>query len=119
VGCDPNVLYDSEKALKKHQRDVHPSWTPKRCPIEDCGSMVTFKTAQALKTHLQVSHKISDKAVLKSHTYMRTLSYSPQPCSYIACESKKTFIEKRSLINHLEKCHNIGKEDLDKYIKLA
>ncbi|KAL2075417.1 hypothetical protein VTL71DRAFT_360 [Oculimacula yallundae] len=117
-GCDPEILYDSEKALRKHQKDVHPSWVPKGCPVEDCRSAVQFKTAQALKTHLQVSHQITDKDVLKSHTYVRTRSYAPQYCSYPGCKHPTKFKGKKALINHLEKFHGVVKEDASSYVTL-
>ncbi|KFY43691.1 hypothetical protein V494_01849 [Pseudogymnoascus sp. VKM F-4513 (FW-928)] len=35
-GCDPTVLYDTPGTLRKHRITVHPSWTPKECPVKDC-----------------------------------------------------------------------------------
>jgi hypothetical protein len=118
-GCDPNVLYTSEETYKKHPKDVHPSWTPKGCPIQGCNSTVQFSSAQALKNHIQIVHQISDKDVLKSHTYVRTKSYTPQACSYPGCTNEKVFIEKRSMVNHLEKVHGVAKENASDYMTLA
>lgn len=87
-------------------------------PIEGCGCDVQFKTAQALKDHLQVTHQITDKDFLKSHTYVRTRSYSPQRCSYPGCEHTTEFAEKRSLIKHLKGRHGVAKEDATNYITL-
>jgi hypothetical protein len=117
-GCDPTILYDSVSAFKKHQKAVHPSWTPKACPIEGCLSKVMFKTAQALKTHIQVIHQITDKAVLKTYTYVRTKGYSPQRRSYPGCNHATEFAEKRTLIKHLERYHGVAKEDATDYITL-
>lgn len=117
-GCDPNVLYNSVSAFRRHQKDVHPSWTPVGCPIEGCGCDVQFKTSQALKGHLQVTHKITDKDVLKSYTYVRTRSYSPQRCSYPGCEHTTEFSEKKGLIKHLDKRHGVAKEIAMGYITL-
>ena len=117
-GCDPTILYDSINSFRKHQKDVHPSWTPKGCPIEDCGCDVQFKTAQALKGHLQVVHEITDKALLKSHTYVRTRSYSPQRCSYPGCNHATEFVDKKALVKHLETRHSVAKQDASDYITL-
>jgi hypothetical protein len=117
-GCDPAILYESRSAFRKHQAAVHPSWTPKRCPIDDCTSEVNFKTAQALKAHIQVIHKIEDKELLKRHTYVRTLSYLPQSCSYPECVHTTVFKDKKALIAHLEKVHKVVKDDATTYIIL-
>ena len=117
-GCDPTILYDSKNAFRKYQKDIHPSWTPKGCPIEGCGCNIQFKTAQALKGHLQVIHQITDRALLKSYTYVRTRSYSSQRCSYPSCGHATEFAEKRTLIKHLEGRHSVAKEDASDYITL-
>jgi hypothetical protein len=84
-----------------------------KCPIDDCTSTVNFKSAQALKGHLQVIHEIEDKAVLKSHTYARTAHFPPQRCPYKTCKHPTIFKGKRRLAIHLEKNHSILKEDAE------
>jgi hypothetical protein len=116
--CDPTILYASRGAFRKHQTEAHPSWTPTNCPINGCTHRTSFKTAQALKAHIQVVHKIDDKELLKRYTYVRTLSYFAQSCSYPECVHAKVFKEKRALVAHLEKVHEVAKNDVTIYIIL-
>jgi hypothetical protein len=117
-GCDPGILYHSRNAFRKHQTAFHPSWTPKRCPVDACACTIEFANAQTLKTHLQVTHKMEDKALLKSHTYVRTLSFPPQRCSYPGCGHETVYKEKRRLIIHLQKSHGVAKDESTTYITL-
>jgi hypothetical protein len=79
---------------------------------------VEFKTALSLNRHLTIIHHITDKAVLKEHTYVRTRSYPPQRCSYAGCENATEYKQKTKLIIHLEKAHGVTKEDASDYITL-
>ncbi len=97
-------------------RDAHPSWIPKKCPVDDCD--LIFKSAQSLKTHLQTIHKIADKAILKEHTYGRTGRFPAQSCSFPECEYPTVYKEKRHYVKHLKSHHQVEDGDTGSYIIL-
>jgi hypothetical protein len=97
---------------------AHPLWIPKMCPIKDCQRISTFSTAQALKCHLQVSHKIEDKDTLKQYTYVKELGFLHQQCTFPDYTYTTLYRKKKLLMNYLEKQHSITKEDVIKYIAI-
>ena len=117
-GCDPEKLYVSRGEMRKHQREKHSPWTPKKCPVDTCSLSIKFKDAQALKVHLQTIHNIQDTTFLRQQTYVRTPSFIRQSCTYPKCYYPILFKEKRAYVKHLLNKHDVPITGSAEYIAL-